>query len=87
MEYLFLIALAWWVREFEPIHIGLHWLRNSHRIFKTETADYLLNAFDCVKCLTFWTSLAVTWSFEKAVIASFLAFSLELIYEIWSRKK
>jgi hypothetical protein len=84
MEYLFLIALAWWIREFEPIQYVLIWLRPK---FKGETSDYLLNAFDCIKCLTFWSALAVTWSFEKAVIASFLAFSLELIYEIWSRKK
>ena len=87
MEYLFLIALAWWIREFEPIHLLLLWLRSTFKIFQTETADYFLNAFDCIKCLTFWTALAVTWSFEKAVIASFLAFSLELIYEIWSRKR
>jgi hypothetical protein len=84
MEYLFLIALAWWIREFEPIQAGVHWLRVK---LKSEMAEYILGAFDCIKCLTFWSALAVTWSFKTAVIASFLAFALELIYEVWSRKR
>ncbi len=84
MNYLFVIALAWWIREFEPIQYGVHYLKTK---LKSETADYLLGAFDCIKCLTFWTGLAVTWSFKEAVIASFIAFSLELAFEVWSRKR
>lgn len=84
MEYLFVISLAWFIREFEPIQFAVAYLKDR---FPTNAVEYLLGSFDCIKCLTFWTGLLVTFSFKEAVIASFIAFSLELAFEVWSRKK
>lgn len=85
MEYLFLIALGWFVYEFEPFKILSNYI--FVKLGQREWLEYILGVFDCIKCATFWSALAWSWSFEKAVVASFLSFTLEMIYEIWSRKK
>lgn len=85
MEYLFLIALGWMIQEFEPFKIASNYIyvKSGRR----EWVEYITGVFDCWKCSTFWSALAVTWSFRDAVISSFLVFVLEMTYEIWSRKK
>jgi len=42
---------------------------------------------ECWQCCTFWSALALTWSFEKAVIASFITFGLQMLHEGWMRRK
>lgn len=85
MEYLFLISLGWFLQEFEPIKLGGHYL--YEKLGRKPIVEYLLGVFDCWQCSTFWGALIWTWDFKAAVVASFLTFVLEMIYEIWSRKK
>jgi hypothetical protein len=85
MNYLFLIALGWFLREFEPLRIAAHYI--STKIKPSLVVEYLFGMLDCWMCLTFWSALAVTFSFKEAVIASFIAFCIETIYDTWSRKR
>lgn len=85
MEYLFLIALGWFIQEFEPFRYLLTYIHD--RSGRKPILEYIFGAIDCWQCCTFWSALAVTWSFEKAVIASFITFVIEMIHELWSRKR
>lgn len=76
MELIYYIAFAWFVMEFEPFQLLLSWIKT--KLPNNETVEYLLGAFDCWKCFTFWLTLAVSWDFKIAVIASFIVFILEI---------
>ena len=85
MNYLFLIALGWFLREFEPLRIAASYVHM--KLKQNLISEYLLGMLDCWMCLTFWSALAVTCSFKEAVIASFITFCIETIYDTWSRKR
>jgi hypothetical protein len=85
MNILFYIALSWFILEFEPFQLFLVWFKS--KLPKNETIEYLLGAFDCWKCFTFWLTLAVSWDFKTAVVASFIVFVFELIHELCSQKR
>ena len=84
-NYLYLIALGWFLKEFEPLRIAASYL--NVKIGKSQTVDYLFGILDCWMCLTFWSALAVTFSFKEAVIASFIVFVIETLYDTWSNKR
>jgi hypothetical protein len=85
MEYLFLIALGWFLQEFEPIKLAGHYFYEKTN--RKPIIEYILGVFDCWQCSTFWGALIVTWDFKQAVIASFLTFVIEMIHEIWMLKR
>jgi hypothetical protein len=85
MEYLFYISLGWFIVEFEPFQSLAIYL--NEKIGRKAWFEYFMEFVTCWKCATFWSVLAVTWSFEKAVFSSFLAFIAELIIEAWSRRR
>lgn len=84
-EYLFLIALGWFVSEFEPFKL----LGNALYVKsgKKEWVEYVLGVFDCWQCSTFWGTLVVTWDIKKAIVASFLVFVINMLHEIWMLKR
>lgn len=85
MEYLFYISLGWFIIEFEPFKIGLNEIQR--RLPNNSVIEYVFGAFDCWQCATFWSSWVVSGSFSVAVVSSFLTFTIELVHEIWSRKR
>ena len=85
MEYIFLIALGWFIQEFEPFKYFADWLYS--KLKPNSLIEYVFGSLECWQCCTFWSALAITWSFEKAVIASFITFGLQMLHEGWMRRK
>jgi len=81
-DYLFYIAMGWFVMEFEPFKIGLHYL--YAKIKPNETIDYLIGLFDCWICCTFWSTLIITFDIRQAVVASFIVYLFDIL---WSKKR
>ena len=84
MEILFIISLGWFINEFEPIQLGVDYLNQK---IKHPIAEFILGIFSCWQCSTFWAGLIVTGSFTTAVIASFLTYAIEGIYDTWNNKR
>jgi hypothetical protein len=85
MEYIFLIALGWFIQEFEPFKYFADWLYS--KLKPNSLIEYVFGSLECWQCCTFWSALAITWSFEKAVIASFITFVLQMLHEGWMRRR
>jgi hypothetical protein len=85
MEYIFLIALGWFIQEFEPFKYLADLIYD--RIKPRPLIDYVFGSLECWQCCTFWSALAITCSFEKAVISSFITFGLQMVHEGWMRRK
>ena len=85
MHYTYLIALGWFLREFEPLRIAASYIHM--KTGQKPVIEYIFGILDCWMCLTFWSALAVTFSFKEAVIASFIVFCIETLYDTWSSKR
>jgi hypothetical protein len=85
MEYLFLIALGWFVSEFEPFKLIANYLymKSGNKTY----LEYIFGVFDCWQCSTFWASLIWTWDIKAAIIASFIVYVLNTIQELWMLKR
>ena len=81
MIYLVIIAVGWFITEFEPLQFVIDSV--TGRLPKHELLVYLRNAFLCVQCMTLWFGWVYTGSFEIAVAASFMSYVLES----WLAKK
>jgi uncharacterized membrane protein len=81
MEYIFIIALGFFITEFEPLHFVLDAV--ADKLPKSRMVSYLFGMFTCWQCTTFCASLAIYQSFEIAVISSLAA----VIIEGWMQKK
>lgn len=81
MEYIFIIALGFFITEFEPLHFVLDAV--LEKLPKIRMVSYLFGMFTCWQCTTFWAALAIYQSFEIAVISSLAA----VIIEGWMQKK
>jgi len=84
-HYLFLIALGWFIQEFEPFKMVINYVLS--KLKPNDLLGYLANIFDCWQCATFWSAWIITQSFTDAVIASFLTYIIDLTYEAWMRKR
>ena len=80
MEYLICIAVGWFFVEFEPLHIFIDWVKQklNHKLL-----IYILGAFQCWQCMTFWSALVITGSFYSACLASLGS----LVIETWITKR
>jgi len=85
MEYIFLIALGWFIQEFEPFKYLADYVYS--KLKPNSLIEYVFGSLECWQCCTFWSALALTWSFEKAVVASFITFVLQMIHEGWMRRR
>lgn len=81
MEYLFIIALGFFITEFEPLHFVLDAVLD--KLPKNRLISYLFGAFQCWQCATFWSAIVWYGSFEVAVIASLGS----VILEGWMNKR
>ena len=80
MIYITVIALGWFITEFEPFQIVLELIKQ--RVPKHPIIDYLFGAFGCWQCMTFWSGWLLT-DFYTAVVASLGS----LILQVWLEKK
>jgi hypothetical protein len=85
MEYIFLIALGWFIQEFEPFKYLADYVYS--KLKPNSIIEYIFGSLECWQCCTFWSALALTWSFEKAVVASFITFVLQMVHEGWMRRR
>lgn len=85
MEYIFLVALGWFLVEFEPLAMLIHYL--NEKLKRPMWFIYVVELVTCWKCATFWSSLLITWDIKTAVIASFIAFIAENVFEKWILSK
>jgi len=55
MEYLIIVAFAWWFVEFEPIQFVIDWIFDHLPInFLT---NWVYSGLGCFKCIGFWSGL------------------------------
>lgn len=81
MVYLTILAVGWFITEFEPLQWGLSKLND--KLPKSDLINYLRGAFTCWQCMTFWFGLAYTQDFFVAAAASFMT----MIITVWQNKK
>ena len=62
-----LIPIAWWITEFEPLQATID---------RIPMSPWLRDAFSCVKCVSFWLTLFVSFDFILACQAAILAYLL-----------
>lgn len=74
-----IIAVGWFIVEFEPLQLLVDGVRQKT---SNNVALYLLGAFSCWQCMTFWSGLVYTGDFFYACIASLGS----LIIETWITK-
>ena len=76
MEYLIIVAFAWWFVEFEPIQFVID------AIFEYMPINFLSNwvysGLGCFKCMGFWSGLIYSGSFGFAFITSLLTYIVSL---------
>lgn len=68
MIYITIIALGWFITEFEPFHLLLEWLQT--KIPTNNITTYLFGAFSCWQCTSFWSGWIYSGDFLTACIAS-----------------
>jgi len=76
MEYLIIVAFAWWFVEFEPIQFVIDWIFDHLPInFLT---NWVYSRLGCFKCIGFWSGLIYSGSFGFACITSLSTYILSL---------
>ncbi len=81
MEIITIIAIGFFITEFEPLHIGLGWLDeklNLHKYIK-----YLIGAVSCWQCMTFWSG----WIYSGNIFTAMIASLFTVILYGWMQKK
>lgn len=76
MELIFLIAIAWWLVNFEPLLLFIDWIFSF--IETTALTDYVHTAFGCWKCASFWLILLTTFDFSLACLGALIAYITNL---------
>ena len=67
MIYITIIALGFFITEFEPLHISLSWLQSKTT---NKYLTYLIGTMSCWQCMTFWSGLVYSQDIFTAMIAS-----------------
>lgn len=65
-----LIPIAWWLIEFEPLQATID---------RIPMSSWLRDAFSCVKCVSFWLTLIVSFDFILSCQAALLAYLLNRV--------
>ena len=68
MIYITIIALGFFITEFEPLHISLKWIED--KLPANKYLSYLIGALSCWQCMTFWSGLIYSHDIFTAMIAS-----------------
>lgn len=65
-----LIPIAWWLIEFEPLQATID---------RIPMSSWLRDAFSCLKCVSFWLTLIVSFDFILSCQAALLAYLLNRV--------
>jgi hypothetical protein len=76
MEYVFLIAFAWWFVKFEPLQFIFDKLFVNFPINNLSIAIH--SALGCPKCIGFWSTLIITGEFFTACVVSLCSYIIDL---------
>lgn len=77
-----IIALSWFIAYFEPLQALIDnfatyfYVNSSKRIRNVVNAIH--TALGCMKCLSFWITLGVTFDFFLAALTSLIAYFIQL---------
>lgn len=89
IEYLYLIALSWFIVELEPLQELIsfgHQKALTYSVRKKYTylrlaADLIDNVLSCWMCLSFWITFAYTFNFLEACLISFVVWIVSSLVE------
>lgn len=74
MSLLYLIPLAWWFTNFEPLQAVINKLFSySSNVISL----YIHSSFGCIKCVAFWLTILTTQDFLLACQAALLSYILD----------
>jgi hypothetical protein len=73
MEIIGYLALGWLIAHFEPLHWVIDYIF-IQVIPSSKLGDYIHSKFGCWKCMSFWTTLALSGNIYMAAIASMVAY-------------
>ena len=68
MIYLNIIALGWFITEFEPFQLLIEYAQE--KLPNNKLLQYLLGSFSCWQCMTFWSGWILSGDFLTACVAS-----------------
>ena len=81
MIYITVIALGWFLMEFEPFQILLDYTRE--KLTTKPIIDYIFGAFTCWQCMTFWSG----WIYTGDILTAMIASLGSLILQTWMEKR
>lgn len=70
---IYIIGVSWFVTQLDSMINALNDMTKGHE----EAFLTLLGLASCIKCLTFWTALIVTFNFPLACVASLVAYLID----------
>lgn len=77
-----IIALSWFIAYFEPFQAFVDNLANLVYVRANRNTRDVINAIHtalgCMKCLSFWITLSVTFDFFTAALTSLIAYTIDL---------
>ena len=76
-----IMALGFFITEFEPLHISLDWLRT--KLPDNLAITFVFGSFSCWQCMSFWSGWIYTGQIFTAIIASMVS----VIVYGWMQKK
>jgi hypothetical protein len=76
MELIFLVAVAWWFVNFEPLQLLFDFIFTQIRV--SHLSNYVHSSLGCWKCWSFWTILLVTQNFPLACLGALIAYTIDI---------
>lgn len=77
-----IIALSWFIAYFEPLQRLIDNLANIAYVRASKNVRDVINALHtalgCMKCLSFWITLTVTFDFFQAALTALIAYTIQL---------
>jgi hypothetical protein len=73
MELIEYLALGWLIANFEPLHWVIDYIF-IQVISSSKLGDYIHSKFGCWKCMSFWTTLALSGNIYTAAITAMGAY-------------
>jgi hypothetical protein len=76
MNLFFLVAVAWWFVNFEPLQLLFDFIFTQIKV--SHLSNYVHSSLGCWKCWSFWLTFFYLGSFQLACIAALTAFIIDI---------